>query len=95
MIKIYCTSKVLNECYSRSHDHLTLLYALSFTVFTVSAGIIGGTELNIEMTIIIFAVLATLFLHIRLKGGVCSNAVLCPLLTFFHVNAHIYYIYSI
>ena len=74
MIKIYCTSKVLNECYSRSHDRLTLLYALSFTVFTVSAGIIGGTELNIEMTII-FAVLAALFLHVLLKGGVCLNAV--------------------
>ena len=74
MIKMYRTSKVLNVCYSRSHNHLTLFYAPSFTVFTVSAGTVEGTELNIEMTII-FAVLAALFLHVLLKGGVCLNAV--------------------
>jgi hypothetical protein len=74
MIKMYHTSKVLNVCYSRSHHCLTLFYASSFTVFTVSGGIVGGTDLDLDMTII-FAVLATLFLHVLFKGGVCSNAV--------------------
>ena len=63
MINMYCTSKILNVLFNIYMIALPLSFASSFAVFTVSEVIKGGTEHNLEMTIII-AVFAALFLHV-------------------------------
>ncbi len=67
MIKIYRTSKVLNVLFEIFTIALPPFFAFSFAVFTVSGGIKGGTDHNLEMTII-FGVFAALFLHVLYQG---------------------------
>ena len=66
MIKIYRTPKVLNVLFEIFTIALPPFFAFSFAVFTVSGGIKGGTDHNLEMTII-FAVFAAYVLYQGVK----------------------------